>query len=62
MQDVLRCTYVSFFPSDSPSGKVISVDIIPCSTDPCQLHKGQSYTVNVTFTSGELARLLILVF
>lgn len=24
----------------------------PCPTDPCQLHKGQSYSVNITFTSG----------
>lgn len=29
------------------------VDIAPCPSQPCQLHKGQSYSVNVTFNSGE---------
>ncbi|XP_028995077.1 NPC intracellular cholesterol transporter 2-like [Betta splendens] len=35
----------------SSSGKVVSVDIVPCNTVPCQLHKGESYTVNVTLSS-----------
>ncbi|GAA6213646.1 epididymal secretory protein E1 [Lates japonicus] len=36
----------------STSGKVAMVDISPCATQPCQLHKGQSYSVNVTFNSA----------
>ncbi|AWP16580.1 Epididymal secretory protein E1 isoform 7 [Scophthalmus maximus] len=28
------------------------VDINPCASQPCQLHKGQSYGVNVTFHSA----------
>lgn len=28
------------------------VNVNPCPTQPCQLHKGQSYSVNVTFTSN----------
>uniref|UniRef100_A0A3B4YV87 NPC intracellular cholesterol transporter 2 n=1 Tax=Seriola lalandi dorsalis TaxID=1841481 RepID=A0A3B4YV87_SERLL len=36
----------------STSGKVAVVDVSPCNTQPCQLHKGQSYSVNVTFNSG----------
>ncbi|CAG10609.1 unnamed protein product, partial [Tetraodon nigroviridis] len=40
------------FPSSgSTSGKVAMVDIVPCPIQPCQLHKGQSYSVNVTFNS-----------
>jgi len=30
---------------------VVLVDIQPCPKQPCQLHKGQSYAVNVTFNS-----------
>lgn len=29
------------------------VDITPCASQPCQLHKGQAYSVNVTFSSGK---------
>ncbi|KAL4613159.1 epididymal secretory protein E1 [Arapaima gigas] len=33
-------------------GKVVAVDVNPCPKEPCELHKGQSYTVNVTFNSN----------
>ncbi|XP_039992241.1 NPC intracellular cholesterol transporter 2-like [Xiphias gladius] len=42
---------VKFIDCGSCSGKVVMVDISPCPNQPCQLHKGQSYSVNVTFTS-----------
>lgn len=42
---------VKFIDCGSSSGKVAMVDINPCSSQPCQLHKGDSYTVNVTFNS-----------
>ncbi|XP_061651398.1 NPC intracellular cholesterol transporter 2-like isoform X2 [Phyllopteryx taeniolatus] len=42
---------VKYFDCGSPSGKVTIVDITPCASQPCQLHKGQSYSVNVTFSS-----------
>uniref|UniRef100_H2VC09 NPC intracellular cholesterol transporter 2 n=3 Tax=Takifugu TaxID=31032 RepID=H2VC09_TAKRU len=42
---------VKFADCGSTSGKVADVDIVPCPTQPCQLHKGQSYSVNVTFSS-----------
>ncbi|KAB5562334.1 hypothetical protein PHYPO_G00016660 [Pangasianodon hypophthalmus] len=43
---------VKFVDCGSVAGNVIQVDINPCPTQPCQLHKGQSYAVNVTFTSA----------
>ncbi|KAI2654595.1 epididymal secretory E1 precursor [Labeo rohita] len=43
---------VKFVDCGSVQGKVIEVDIVPCPQQPCPLHKGQSYTVNVTFTSN----------
>jgi len=43
---------VKYLDCGSSSGKVTIVDIAPCSTQPCQLHKGQSYSVNVTFNSA----------
>ncbi|XP_019721016.1 epididymal secretory protein E1 [Hippocampus comes] len=43
---------VKYFDCGSSSGKVIIVDITPCPSLPCQLHKGQSYSVNVTFNSA----------
>uniref|UniRef100_A0A1A8U5G3 NPC intracellular cholesterol transporter 2 n=1 Tax=Nothobranchius furzeri TaxID=105023 RepID=A0A1A8U5G3_NOTFU len=43
---------VKFLDCGSTSGKVIGVDINPCPTQPCQLHKGDAYSVNVTFSSG----------
>nr|BAE32866.1 unnamed protein product [Mus musculus] len=36
----------------SKVGVIKEVNVSPCPTDPCQLHKGQSYSVNITFTSG----------
>ncbi|KAL7873278.1 hypothetical protein AOLI_G00123490 [Acnodon oligacanthus] len=42
---------VKFADCGSVSGKVVEVDIHPCPKQPCQLHKGQSYSVNVTFNS-----------
>nr|XP_057945978.1 NPC intracellular cholesterol transporter 2-like [Doryrhamphus excisus]XP_057945979.1 NPC intracellular cholesterol transporter 2-like [Doryrhamphus excisus] len=43
---------VKYVDCGSSSGKVTIVDINPCTTQPCQLHKGQSYSVNVTFNSA----------
>ncbi|KAM9293935.1 NPC intracellular cholesterol transporter 2 [Gastrophryne carolinensis] len=34
-------------------GKLLEVDVSPCSKQPCPLVKGQNYTINVTFTSDE---------
>ncbi|CAG5866370.1 unnamed protein product [Menidia menidia] len=44
---------VKFIDCGSSSGKVVMVDINPCATQPCQLHRGQSSSVNVTFASGQ---------
>ncbi|KAF4102506.1 NPC intracellular cholesterol transporter 2 [Onychostoma macrolepis] len=44
--------HVKFADCGSVEGKVSVVDIQPCPSQPCQLRKGQSYTVNVTFTSS----------
>ncbi|XP_062863330.1 NPC intracellular cholesterol transporter 2-like [Trichomycterus rosablanca] len=43
---------VKFADCGSAVGKVIEVNINPCPKQPCQLHKGQSYSVNVTFNSA----------
>ncbi|XP_017267149.1 NPC intracellular cholesterol transporter 2 [Kryptolebias marmoratus] len=43
---------VKFIDCGSVSAKVLEVNIVPCPSQPCQLHKGNSSTVNVTFTSG----------
>lgn len=43
---------VKYIDCGSSAGKVTMVDINPCSKQPCELHKGQSYSVNVTFSSG----------
>ncbi|XP_037097706.1 NPC intracellular cholesterol transporter 2-like [Syngnathus acus] len=43
---------VKYIDCGSSTGKVMTVDISPCPTLPCQLHKGQSYSVNVTFNSA----------
>ncbi|KAM9466694.1 NPC intracellular cholesterol transporter 2-like [Clarias gariepinus] len=42
---------VNFVDCGSDVGKVSEVNVVPCPQQPCQLHKGQSYTVNVTFAS-----------
>ncbi|KAJ8290471.1 hypothetical protein GJAV_G00013270 [Gymnothorax javanicus] len=44
---------VKFFDCGSSVAKVSTVDIAPCPKQPCELHKGQSYSVNVTFTSDD---------
>ncbi|XP_005086437.1 NPC intracellular cholesterol transporter 2 [Mesocricetus auratus] len=36
----------------SKVGLIKEVNVSPCPTQPCELHKGQSYSVNVTFTSS----------
>ncbi|XP_029982425.1 NPC intracellular cholesterol transporter 2 [Sphaeramia orbicularis] len=43
---------VKFIDCGSSSGKVDLVDIAPCPSQPCQLHRGDSYSVNVTFSSN----------
>ncbi|KAA0711445.1 Epididymal secretory protein E1 16.5 kDa secretory protein [Triplophysa tibetana] len=51
----LLCAYaehVKYVDCGSIEGKVLDVDIGPCPQQPCQLHKGQSYRVNVTFSSN----------
>ncbi|XP_055027470.2 NPC intracellular cholesterol transporter 2-like [Misgurnus anguillicaudatus] len=44
--------HVKYLDCGSVQGTVIGVDIQPCPQQPCQLHKGQDYTVNVTFSSN----------
>lgn len=36
----------------SAVGVIKEVNVSPCPAQPCELHKGQTYSVNVTFTSG----------
>lgn len=43
---------VKFVDCGSDVGKVVIVDIQPCPKQPCELHKGQAYAVNVTFNSA----------
>lgn len=47
-----RAEPVRFKDCGSVVGVIKEVNVSPCSTQPCELHKGQSYSVNVTFTSG----------
>ncbi|XP_064316448.1 NPC intracellular cholesterol transporter 2 [Phalacrocorax carbo] len=35
----------------SKDGTIQEVNVSPCPTQPCQLHKGTSYSINVTFAS-----------
>uniref|UniRef100_A0A8C6XQ89 NPC intracellular cholesterol transporter 2 n=1 Tax=Naja naja TaxID=35670 RepID=A0A8C6XQ89_NAJNA len=35
----------------SKDGSILEVNVTPCPQIPCLLHKGQSYSVNVTFSS-----------
>ncbi|XP_071376966.1 NPC intracellular cholesterol transporter 2-like [Centroberyx affinis] len=42
---------VKYIDCGSSVGKASMVDISPCPHQPCQLHKGQNYSVNVTFSS-----------
>ncbi|XP_007939560.1 NPC intracellular cholesterol transporter 2 [Orycteropus afer afer] len=43
---------VVFKDCGSVVGAIKEVNVSPCHTQPCQLIKGQSYSVNVTFTSS----------
>uniref|UniRef100_F7HKC6 NPC intracellular cholesterol transporter 2 n=1 Tax=Callithrix jacchus TaxID=9483 RepID=F7HKC6_CALJA len=43
---------VHFLDCGSVDGVIKEVNVSPCPTLPCQLSKGQSYSVNVTFTSN----------
>lgn len=47
---------VKFLDCGSEVGKVAIVDIQPCPVQPCQLRKGQSYAVNVTFNSDVISK------
>uniref|UniRef100_A0A8C9DQ48 NPC intracellular cholesterol transporter 2 n=1 Tax=Prolemur simus TaxID=1328070 RepID=A0A8C9DQ48_PROSS len=47
--------HFSFFVG-SVVGVIKEVNVSPCSTQPCQLSKGQSYSINVTFTSNTLSK------
>ncbi|KAJ8288828.1 hypothetical protein COCON_G00014870 [Conger conger] len=44
---------VKYHDCGSTEGKVSIVDIDPCPTQPCELKKGESYSVNVTFISDD---------
>ncbi|XP_047391225.1 NPC intracellular cholesterol transporter 2 [Sciurus carolinensis] len=43
---------VQFKDCGSKVGVIKEVNVSPCPTQPCELEKGQSYSVNVTFTSS----------
>ncbi|KAK1793602.1 hypothetical protein P4O66_011976 [Electrophorus voltai] len=47
---------VKFVDCGSVAGTVVQVEISPCPNQPCQLHKGESYSVNVTFNSGVVSQ------
>ncbi|KAH0520989.1 Epididymal secretory protein E1 [Microtus ochrogaster] len=49
----IRAEPLRFKDCGSKVGVIKEVNVSPCPTQPCELHKGQSYSVNVTFTSGE---------
>ncbi|KAM6132992.1 NPC intracellular cholesterol transporter 2 [Phoenicopterus ruber ruber] len=40
-----------FVDCGSKDGSIQEVNVSPCPTQPCQLHKGTSYSINVTFAS-----------
>ncbi|XP_041132389.1 NPC intracellular cholesterol transporter 2-like isoform X1 [Polyodon spathula] len=42
---------IKYLDCGSVVGKISSVDVSPCLKQPCELVKGESYTVNVTFSS-----------
>lgn len=42
---------VHFEDCGSEVGVIKELNVIPCPVQPCRLQKGQSYSVNVTFTS-----------
>ncbi|XP_068110629.1 NPC intracellular cholesterol transporter 2 [Hyperolius riggenbachi] len=45
---------LSFHDCGCQKGKLLTVDVSPCPSQPCPLVRGQTYTINVTFTSGEV--------
>lgn len=47
---------VKFLDCGSVVGKVSIVSITPCPKQPCELRKGQSYSVNVTFASNDVSK------
>ncbi|KAM9146934.1 NPC intracellular cholesterol transporter 2 [Pangshura tecta] len=48
---VARAEPLKFVDCGSKDGSIIEVNVSPCPTQPCQLQKGTSYSVNVTFSS-----------
>uniref|UniRef100_A0A8C8SM36 NPC intracellular cholesterol transporter 2 n=1 Tax=Pelusios castaneus TaxID=367368 RepID=A0A8C8SM36_9SAUR len=48
---VARAEPLKFVDCGSKDGSITEVNVSPCPTQPCQLHKGISYSVNVTFSS-----------
>ena len=50
---LVQCQKVKFKDCGSQVGKIEELDVIPCSQLPCILKKGNSYTINVTFTITE---------
>ncbi|XP_053132917.1 NPC intracellular cholesterol transporter 2 [Hemicordylus capensis] len=42
---------LKFVDCGSKDGNIVEVNVSPCPTEPCLLHKGESYSVNVTFSS-----------
>ena len=49
---------VQFKDCGSQVGAINSVSVEPCLSQPCQLHKGQNYSIIVDFTSSETASVL----
>ncbi|XP_008058371.1 epididymal secretory protein E1 [Carlito syrichta] len=47
---------VHFRDCGSQVGVIKELNVNPCPTQPCQLIKGQSYSVNVTFTSNTASK------
>ncbi|XP_066178153.1 NPC intracellular cholesterol transporter 2 isoform X3 [Sylvia atricapilla] len=42
-----------FVDCGSIDGSIQEVNVSPCPTQPCLLHKGTSYSINVTFASSK---------
>nr|XP_020649535.1 epididymal secretory protein E1 [Pogona vitticeps] len=42
---------IRFVDCGSKDGSITEVSVTPCPSEPCVLHKGDSYSVNVTFSS-----------
>ncbi|XP_020649535.2 NPC intracellular cholesterol transporter 2 [Pogona vitticeps] len=42
---------IRFVDCGSKDGSITEVNVTPCPSEPCVLHKGDSYSVNVTFSS-----------